>query len=360
VSSSVTIYDVAREAGVSISTVSRSLRNNPNVRPDLRARVQTVADRLGYRPHPLVAALMAQIRTHRKLVFQGNLAYLDWCARREDFATQPVLRRFHAGAVRAAEAQGYALEQFFPAADGLSRATLMRMLAARGMRGAVVFVHVPQDPVTRDALSARTDTTALPLDFSRLTSAALGGRFAPASPHFAANDQYAAGRLVGEQLLARGYRRPGLALSNYLDVVTEQRFHAGLHSVWSRREGVDPLRCLVHREGDAGTLVSWVRAERPDVLVSYTNDALAWLRAAGLRAPRDLGFCSLDVELGGAVAGVDQRHEEVGAAAVSLVIDQLNQDRLGLPEIPRGLLVEGCWVEGRTLRALARRRAAQA
>lgn len=345
------ITDIARAAGVSISTVSRALHNAPNVRPEVRERVRQAAAKLDYRPHPLVSALMHQIRAHRKSTVRANLAYLDWCVRREDFSGQSVQRRFFAGAKRAAHELGYALEEFFPFADGLGQATLMRMLEARGMRGAVVFIHARQDPVTRDALDPRTATEALPVDFTRLSTVALGGRFAAPSPHFATNDQYAAGRLVGETLLARGYRRPGLALSNYLDTITENRFHAGLHSVWSRSAHASGLRSLVYREGDGAALVGWVRAERIDVLAACADQAPRWLSDAGLRVPRDLGFVSLDAEPGGPIAGVDQRHEEVAHAAVSLVVEQLNRNECGLPSVPRGVLIEGVWVDGPTLAA---------
>lgn len=46
-----TIRDVAREADVSVASVSRVLNGHANVRPALRTRVQEVAARLGYVPH---------------------------------------------------------------------------------------------------------------------------------------------------------------------------------------------------------------------------------------------------------------------------------------------------------------------
>jgi LacI family transcriptional regulator len=48
---SVTIYDLAREAGVGIGTVSRCLNNHPSVSPQTRAKVLAVARRLSYTPH---------------------------------------------------------------------------------------------------------------------------------------------------------------------------------------------------------------------------------------------------------------------------------------------------------------------
>lgn len=52
-----TIYDVARESGVSIKTVSRVINDAPNVRPATLARVRTAIDRLGYQPDPAAQRL---------------------------------------------------------------------------------------------------------------------------------------------------------------------------------------------------------------------------------------------------------------------------------------------------------------
>jgi len=53
----VTMRDVAREAGVSVNTVSRALAGKPDVSPETRARVLEVAERLGYRPNKLARGL---------------------------------------------------------------------------------------------------------------------------------------------------------------------------------------------------------------------------------------------------------------------------------------------------------------
>jgi LacI family transcriptional regulator len=47
----VTIYDLAREAGVGIGTVSRCLNNHPNVSPATREKVLAVIKKLSYQPH---------------------------------------------------------------------------------------------------------------------------------------------------------------------------------------------------------------------------------------------------------------------------------------------------------------------
>lgn len=52
-----TIYDVARHAGVAISTVSRVLNDAEDVSPQTRERVLHVVDRLQYRPHRTARSL---------------------------------------------------------------------------------------------------------------------------------------------------------------------------------------------------------------------------------------------------------------------------------------------------------------
>jgi len=55
----VTVRDVARESGVSISTVSRALAEPERVAPETRDRVVAVATRLGYRPNRAASGLRA-------------------------------------------------------------------------------------------------------------------------------------------------------------------------------------------------------------------------------------------------------------------------------------------------------------
>ncbi len=57
---SVTIRDVAREAEVSVATVSRALNNQNNVAAAVRQRVREVAERLRYTPHHAARSLSSR------------------------------------------------------------------------------------------------------------------------------------------------------------------------------------------------------------------------------------------------------------------------------------------------------------
>jgi LacI family transcriptional regulator len=54
----VTIHDVAREAGVSIGTVSKALNGQGKLRPETRERIRMIARKLGFRPNDLAQSLM--------------------------------------------------------------------------------------------------------------------------------------------------------------------------------------------------------------------------------------------------------------------------------------------------------------
>lgn len=64
----ITIYDVAREAGVSMATVSRVVNGNANVKPATKEKVQAVIDKLNYRPNAIARGLASRKTTTVGLV----------------------------------------------------------------------------------------------------------------------------------------------------------------------------------------------------------------------------------------------------------------------------------------------------
>jgi LacI family transcriptional regulator len=75
---SVTIYDVANKAGVSISTVSRVLNKNPNVLEETRQRVLKVIAELGFKPSSIARGLVGH---HTNLI----QVLFSWQNRQFDF-----------------------------------------------------------------------------------------------------------------------------------------------------------------------------------------------------------------------------------------------------------------------------------
>ena len=67
----VTIHDVARASGVSVSTVSKALNGRGQLREETRSSVRSIAERLGFRPNDLAQSL------HRKRTFTVGLISTD-------------------------------------------------------------------------------------------------------------------------------------------------------------------------------------------------------------------------------------------------------------------------------------------
>ncbi len=55
-----TIYDVAREAGVSTATVSRALNDSEQIAPATRQAIEQAVERLGYRPNTIARSLVTK------------------------------------------------------------------------------------------------------------------------------------------------------------------------------------------------------------------------------------------------------------------------------------------------------------
>jgi LacI family transcriptional regulator len=85
----VTIYDVAREAGVSMATVSRVVNNNPNVKPQTRKKVFEAIERLGYRPNAVARGLASKKTTTVGVVIPdiSNTLFAEVARGIEDIAT---------------------------------------------------------------------------------------------------------------------------------------------------------------------------------------------------------------------------------------------------------------------------------
>ncbi|WP_042474557.1 catabolite control protein A [Bacillus ndiopicus] len=85
----VTIYDVAREANVSMATVSRVVNGNQNVKPATRKKVLEVIERLEYRPNAVARGLASKKTTTVGVIIPdiSNTIYAELARGIEDIAT---------------------------------------------------------------------------------------------------------------------------------------------------------------------------------------------------------------------------------------------------------------------------------
>ncbi|MBP3038899.1 catabolite control protein A [Bacillaceae bacterium Marseille-Q3522] len=85
----ITIYDVAREASVSMATVSRVVNGNPNVKPATRKKVLEVIARLDYRPNAVARGLASKKTTTVGVIIPdiSSIFYAELARGIEDIAT---------------------------------------------------------------------------------------------------------------------------------------------------------------------------------------------------------------------------------------------------------------------------------
>jgi len=69
---SVTIKDIAREVGVSISTVSRVIHDNPRISDDTKIRVREAMDRMNYHPNALARGLARSSTSNIGLILPND------------------------------------------------------------------------------------------------------------------------------------------------------------------------------------------------------------------------------------------------------------------------------------------------
>jgi DNA-binding LacI/PurR family transcriptional regulator len=125
--------DIAREAGVDVSTVCLSLNGHPRIPPATRERIVALAQEMGYRPDPALSSIAITRWQGRRDVKGLVIGFLG------DAKTESEIeaRIQEQGAREQAEALGYGLERFsiraYPSPEKLAR-----VLRARGIRGLVV------------------------------------------------------------------------------------------------------------------------------------------------------------------------------------------------------------------------------
>ena len=108
-----TISDVADAAGVSKTAVSFAFNRPDRLASETATRIRSVADSLGYRPHP-VARMLSQGRTYTIGVLTPQALSLIF--------ENPFFGTFASGIAAAAEASGYALQFVSPFRGSLIRA----------------------------------------------------------------------------------------------------------------------------------------------------------------------------------------------------------------------------------------------
>ena len=337
----VTLADVAKEAGVHHSTVSRALKYHPGIPEKTREKVLAVVKRLKYVPDPHLSALAAYKNSQRPVGFLANLAWLTNFPTEEGWKENPHFPAYYQGAKARAAELGYGMDTLWlPGITAIGKVP-SQILRHRSIRGLLLPPQVaPQ--------------TSLEMDWDDFSAVAFGFTLTQPSLHTVAIDHFRSIQRLVRELYRLGYRRPRLILSisksdERVSFAWSAGFHVGLQQV-----GLPPSEPLQIPSADFQEFVAAAQKSGADVILTtrgWASLARQHLPAAGLRIPEDLGlaavnFASCDQGLG----GIYEDGALLGRHAVEMLTGMLQRGEKGVPRHVKHLFTEADFFPGTTLR----------
>jgi LacI family transcriptional regulator len=285
---SVTIYDVAAKAGVSIKTVSRVMNKEPNVRPAMRDRVLEAAGELGYSPN-LSARSLAGSRSFVVAVFVDAALTIDhWQSERgADY-----LSRIQLGATLVCREAGYHLLIELIDSDGPKvRQDVAAFLAALKPDGVILTPPSSDNPIVLETLD-KAGTPYVRVGPERAEG--LGPRV-----HM---DDTAAAREMTQHLADLGHKRIGFIIGEPRYGASQARREGYLEAMKAR--GLPVANGWV-RQGDFTFQSGLEQAkallalpDRPTAIFASNDDmalgCIAAIAEAGLMTPGDISVAGFD------------------------------------------------------------------
>lgn len=307
-----TIRDLARAAGVSVSTASLAVNGDPRVRPSTRKKIEQVAAELDYHPSHLARSLS-----------QGRTWSIQVLNPIEKTMSSGFFTRFVGGVHDGVSLHGTSLTLAVPSDASGAMTTLNRMIRERRADG-VVFMNIqPDDPLLDAALEH-----AFP-------HVLIGSALRPDAVTVD-NDNRAVARDVAHALLERGCR--AIVFLNGPEALGFTRARADGFAEAHEAFGVDPVPgAVAYTDGTAAegqrALSAWLDAGNPvDAVVAISDfvavAAMQTLRLRGLSVPEDVRVFGINDDDVGRysvpmLSTVDLRAYELGRAAADLLMNQI-------------------------------------
>ncbi|MDF3056511.1 MAG: LacI family transcriptional regulator [Rariglobus sp.] len=338
--STVSLGDIAREAGVSRVAVCYALRNSPGVSPATRKRVVEISKRLGYVPDARIASWMASVRDSKKKDLLP-LAWLNTIGDTKTWRQYEFLSPFIEGAQERALHLGYRIDEIWTHQPGMSMARISRMLFQRGIEGVIVTYPA----------------THIRLDWKRFVGVAIGGSLLAPRLHRVMADHYYNLLLALKMLKRHGYRRIGICIEQAVDCYSAHTLRAAavyFQATTPKANQIPPLFYLHRTPEDwpaaKTAIMDWLSINKPDVVVCQSSRMLACVEEAGYRVPEQVGVVHLATDDDVADwAGVSSNRRMVGATAVELAVSLVRNRQFGVPEMAPDTTIRGSWHPGRTL-----------
>jgi len=359
----ISLDHIAKLAGVHKATVSRALRNHPTIPKATRDKIQEIARQEGYRPNPLVAMYQAQARASRPTAMQAAMGWLNDYPNATSWQEFPWLKGYLSRARQRCEAMGYRLEEInLSTANGSFESEAKRVskiLKTEGIYGVILPLMLNYQYLLTEWENCVVSLIGSGHLRPPTGLNALQSQFYPQRFPIADRDLFFNIRLAHQNLLHLGYSRIGLVYSRYIDVEANGQAQGGYlveQAALPESDRVPILFLERFKEGRPAAFDQWLEKYKLDAILCINPVIRDWVEELGLSVPGDIGLANLNLvsDVSG-WSGVDEKHEEIGAASIDLLIGALSRNELGLPRQPRKILIPGEWVMGSTLRTLENR-----
>lgn len=328
----ITMTDIAAAAGVARSTVSKALRNDSRLPTSRCQQIQRIASELGYRPHPMVSALMSQIHRPRRSMDPCCLSWIDFCLDEPASTATSFSRELLLGAQARAKQLCYQIDVHRVGSGQLSLRRLQSILYARRQWGLII---PPVPDSYRD----------LDLEVDELSCVTIGASLRSPVLHCVSTDYYHGGQIAFNQAIARGARKIGLVLS--------RSANDGNHGKWlaaflERQQSTTPIENhippLIVHPSEHDRVAHWQRRYLPDsILVAEQTLADEVRKCVSCPSPELIWL--MRTASAQADPGLDHKPRLLGAAAVDRVVDQIHRNERGEPRVAQTLLLPSRWVE---------------
>ncbi len=330
--------DVARAAGVSLMTVSYALRRDPRVAKKTAERVLEIAASMNYSPHPLVSALVTDIRSRRVIKAPPVIAFISSHVQQDEWwDNHAVQRAYYEGAKARCKELGFGFEHFNIAASTYSQRRLSDILSYRRVCG-LLCAPVPNPGMTLD------------IDWERFPAVAFGYSMPEPPIHRFTVNHFQAMELALTHLRALGYQKIGVT---YVDELS-QRIGGILLAALGRFQQEIPVSLRVPvfsgsiDAGDPKAIKAWIRKYKPSVVLdtaSLIHKEL--LGRAGITIPDEVAYATMSWHEGiPGLAGVNQNSYQIGVAAVDGLVSQIYNNQRGIPPLQTFSMVNGSWIDG--------------
>lgn len=321
-----TMQDVADAAGVSRMTVSLALRHHPSIPKSTADRIAAVASRLGYRPNPLVSALMAQMRRTHKSKAGAEIAYI---LEGRTWQSNPTNSRYYAGAKSRAEQLGFSLTLFDLHRQPVSDPRLQKILWARNIQAVIVAPHF--------------NRTRMDLDWSLLSPVAISYSLPEHPMNRISTDHFHNAVSATKEAIRSGSQRLALAITVTIDQGAAQSVTGGFRLVTGDCKSKITILEYLPRRLREEQFIRWLRRNKPDTVIGIGEGLERVLIEESARSGQTYTLLRLDLQDEDAVGGINQNSFMVGSAAVDNVVAQVNANVRGLSSYPKSILIAGTW-----------------